>query len=234
MKKLIILLLITLSSHLITMAQDKMASMPPQEFVMARVWKNFSMANASMQGILRTPTKTYPIEMITKDRDILMLIPDADFSVNIAFSSSETVVKTGNGKGKNLKRLSVSEKKKSILDTDITYEDLGLTFLNWPDIREMGTDTIKTLPAFTYDVDAPPGQSAYQSVRFWISSQYYALLRVDAMDKNGQVIKRVEVNGVQKVGNAHVIKEMQVSTFTPGRTSSKSRTYLEIRNVTIQ
>ncbi|MDL5056943.1 outer membrane lipoprotein-sorting protein [Geitlerinema calcuttense] len=215
-------------------AQDKTAAIPSMEFVMARLWKNFSMADATMTGILRTPSKTYPMEMRTKDREILMLVPEANLSVQIAFSSSTTSVKRGDGQGRNLKALTAREQKAPILDTDISYEDLALSFLNWPDIREVGVDSVKTLPAYVYDVDAPAGQSAYASVRFWVSSQYFALIRVDAKDKNGQTIKRVEVNGVQRVGDAWVVKEMQVSTFHPGRTSSKSRTYLEIRQVKVQ
>ncbi len=186
-----------------------------------------------MKGVLRTPAKSYPFEMRTKDREILMLIPEANLSVEIVFSSGATVVRRGDGKGSNLKALTAREQKAPILDTDITYEDLALTFLNWPDIREAGTDNVKTLPAYSYDVSAPPGQSGYAQVRFWISSQYFAILKVDAQDQDGKTIKRVEVNGVQKVGNAWVIKEMQVSTFHPGRTSSKSRTYLEIRDVKV-
>jgi len=214
--------------------QNKQESLPSLEFVMARVWKNFSMSNATMQGVLRTPSKTYPIEMQTKDREILLLVPEANLSVEIIFSSSNTSIKKGDGKGKNLKVVSPKDQKQSILDTDISFEDLALSFLNWPDIREIGTDNVKTLPAYVYEVDAPAGQSGYEKVRFWISSQYFALIKVDAMDKNGLLIKRVEVNGVQKVGNAWVIKEMQVSAFSPGRSSSKSKTYLEIKDVKVK
>lgn len=56
------------------------------------------------------------------------------------------------------------------------------------------------------------------------------MLRVDAFNSQGQVIKRVEINGVMKVGDVYTIKEMMISDMIPGRDLSQSRTYIEIRD----
>ncbi|MDZ4814874.1 MAG: outer membrane lipoprotein-sorting protein [Verrucomicrobiota bacterium] len=206
--------------------------MPPIDFVMGRFWRNLSLHSADMKGILRTPTKVYKMNMRTTDREILMEVPEAGLAVQVNFSSAETKIKRGKI-GSTLKTLTGKEKSEKILDTDISYEDLGLTFLNWTEVTEIGTDDIKTLPAYTYEAIAPKGQSGYSKVRYWISSEYFSMLRADAMDANNKIIKRVQVNGVMKVQNAWVIREMQISTFSPGRTTSKSRTYLEILSAKI-
>ncbi len=51
---------------------------------------------------------------------------------------------------------------------------------------------------------------------------------MDGYNANNQVVKRVEVNGVQKIGKAYVLKEMLVSTLLPGRDISSSRTWVKI------
>ncbi|MDX2227015.1 MAG: outer membrane lipoprotein-sorting protein [Verrucomicrobiae bacterium] len=233
MKQAIIILLCVFAAPSLFGAPEKSTKMPPADYVMARLWRNFSMQKAEMKGILRTPGKIYPIIMTTDERDILLDVPGANLSIRVSLASDKTAIKRGKSGGKDMAELTAAQKKEKILDTDITYEDLGLKFLNWPDIREVGTDNIKTLASYAYDVEAPAGQSNYKSVRFWISSEYFALLRVDGLNAEGLCIKRVEVNGVMKVGNSYVIKEMMISSFTPGRTSSKSRTYLEIQEAKI-
>jgi len=208
---------------------DPDGQMPPLDYVMARLWNNFSLQDASLKGILRTPIKQYPITLKTKGREIFMDIPGADLSVRVRLSSDVTSIEKGKKGGKNMRSLSSQEKSEIILDTDIRYEDLALSFLNWPEIREAGTDSIKTLPAYAYDAKPAGMNSRYASVRYWISSEFFALLRADAMDKDGKLVKRVQVNGVMQVGQAWVIKELQISTYTPGFTYAKSTTYLEIK-----
>ena len=86
---------------------------------------------------------------------------------------------------------------KPILDTDITYGDLGLDFINWDDIEPLGTDTIKTLDAYVFEAKPGPNDhSRFASVRFWVSKQYWAFLRIDGLNAKGQTVKRVEVQDV--------------------------------------
>ena len=120
------------------------------------------------------------------------------------------------------------ELQQPVLDTDVTYEDLCLDFIHWAKVSALGTDDIKTLKAWAFEAE-PDGFSQYKKVRYWISADFFAFLRVDGYNDKGQVIKRVEVNGVQKIGSAYVIKEMQISTLVPGRELSSSRTYIEVR-----
>ena len=68
-----------------------------------------------------------------------------------------------------------------VLDTDVTYEDLGMGFIFWDRVTGLGCDSIKTLAAWAFEALPPEGSSSgYAKVRYWISSEYFAFLRVDA------------------------------------------------------
>ena len=151
--------------------------------------------------------------------------------IRVTLDPDHAVVERRKKEGDAWAAVSGKALKEAILDTDITYEDLGMGFIFWDNVTGIGCDSIKTLPAWCLEATPPDAaSSAYAKVRYWISSQYFAFLRVDGYNAKGQVIKRVEVNGVTQIGNAYVIKEMAVSTMLPDRDISASRTFIEIRD----
>ena len=121
---------------------------------------------------------------------------------------------------------------KSVLDTDITYEDLVVDFVNWDDIEPLGTDSIKTLPAYVFEAKpGPSDHSRFASVRFWVSKLYWAFLRVDGVNAKGQTVKRVEVQNVMQIGQYYVFKEMKVANMFPDKDDiASSTTFIDISN----
>jgi len=107
-----------------------------------------------------------------------------------------------------------------------------LNFINWDNVQPLGTDTIKTLPAYVFE--AKPGasdQTAFAAVRFWVSSQYWAFLRIDGLNAKEQTVKRVEVQDVMRIGKYTVFKEMKVSQMDPERNDiARSTTFIDIQD----
>jgi hypothetical protein len=209
-------------------APDPQGKVPSIEFVQARVWNNMKLQDFKLEGIIRTPKTIYPITLRTKGHELVYEFQDRPLQLRVVISPDASTVEKRSDSKSAWKPVTGKEKTQTILDSDITYEDLCLDFIRWEKVRPLGTDSIKTLPAWAFEA-TPNGESRYAKARYWISSEYYAFLRVDAYNAKNQVVKRVEVNGVQQIGKAYVIKEMQVSTLIPGRDISDSRTYIEIR-----
>ena len=117
-----------------------------------------------------------------------------------------------------------------VLGTDITYEDLGVDFVNWDDTEPLGVDSIKTLKAYVYEATPGPNDhSHYARVRYWVSSLYWAFLRIDGLNAQDQTVKRVEVQDVMQIGKFTVFKEMKVSTMDPTRNDIPlSTTFIDI------
>ncbi len=202
---------------------------PPPEWIQARVFRNLNLADFSLKGTLRTPKGNHPIELKTRGQEMLYLFKDSSLQIRVILDPSTATVERRSGDSGEWQTVSGKTLLQPVLDSDVTYEDLGLGFIFWDNVRGIGADSIKTLPAWALEAKAPVGTtSRYVKVRYWISSQFYAFLRVDGYNGDGQVIKRVEVNGVQQIGKVYVIKEMQVATMIPGRELSASRTYIDV------
>lgn len=181
-----------------------------------------------LEGVLRTSKSLHPLVMRTKGREMIYEFAERPLQIRVTMTPDGSRIQRRAKPTDPWRDVDGQARQERILDSDLNYEDLGLDFVRWSDVRPLGTDRIKTLAAWAYEA-APPGKSTYAKARFWISSEFMAVLRVDAMNDKAQVIKRVEVNGVQQVGEHYVIKEMQISSLIPGRELSSSRTYIEIR-----
>lgn len=210
-------------------AQDQVKSlMPPVDYVLARLWRNLQLQDFKLEGFVRTEKKKYPIVLRTKGREMIYEFQEPSLQVRVVLNPDRSIIEQRTTAKASWKEVSGKARLKNILDTDITFEDLGMEFLRWDQVKMLGTDSIKTLPTWVFE--AIPNQiSAYSKAKYWVSTQYFAFMQVDAFNSKNQVIKRVEVNGIQKIGQAYVIQEMQVSTMIPGRDLSSSRTWIDIR-----
>lgn len=208
-------------------APDPSRPTPPPALVQARVFRNLQLQDFTLDGNLHTPKKAYPIELKTRGREMVYLFKDQPLQIRVSLDPSSAVVQKRKSASDAWQTVSGAALKQTILDTDVAYEDLGLSFIFWDNMTGLGCDSIKTLNAWAFEA-TPNGASLYAKVRYWISSDYYAFLRVDGYNGKGQVIKRVEINGVRKIGQAYVVDEIQISTMVPGTDVSSSRTYIDV------
>ncbi|MDD2677019.1 MAG: outer membrane lipoprotein-sorting protein, partial [Methylacidiphilaceae bacterium] len=201
---------------------------PPLEFLQGRFWKNFRLQDFALHGVIESERESYPIQLILHDRKMIYDFENPPFQVRVEIQPERSLIERRRQKKEPWQPVSGRARQSPILDTDITYEDLCLDFMRWDQVKPLGTDRIKTLTAWAFDAIPPRETSAYARVRYWIAAEYYALLRADAYNGAGALVKRLEVNGVQRIGDAYVIKEMQVSSFDPKKEGS-SRTFINIR-----
>lgn len=227
-----LLLLLTLSSFLLAARPveagiNREGKVPPVEFVQARMWKNMQLADFKLEGQIKTYKNKYPIVLRTRGYEMIYEFINKPLQIRVVIDPDSSSVQTRAKSSDAWVTLSDKEKLKIILDSDITYEDLCLDFIRWEKVTPLGTDSIKTLSAWAFEA-VPTNASRYSKARYWISSEYFAFLRVDAYNKDNQVVKRVEVNSVQQIGRAYAIKEMMISNLIPGRDISKTQTWVQI------
>lgn len=207
---------------------DREGKVPPVEFVQARMWKNMKLADFRLEGVVRTSKRKYPMVLRTLGYEMIYEFQDQPLQIRVVIDPDSSTVQKRTKSSEPWVTLTDTEKLKTILDSDITYEDLCLDFIRWSHVTPLGTDMIKTLSTWAFEA-TPDGPSRYTKACYWISSEYFAFMRVDAYNKQGQVVKRVEVNSVQQIGKAYCIKEMMISNLIPGRDISKTQTWVEIR-----
>lgn len=211
---------------------DTAKQCPPIAYVQGMIWKRLEAAELTLNGSVRADK--------IKLRSGLMLrtaghnqeydFTDKPLQIGVKLDPGSSTLQKRAGASGAWSTISGTGRQQSILGTDITYEDLGVDFINWEDIAPVGLDSIKTLKAYVYD--ATPGandHSQYAKVRFWVSAQYWAFLRIDGLNAKGETVKRVEVQDVMNVGKFTVFKEMKVSTMDPTRNDIPlSTTFIDI------
>ncbi|HET9417730.1 MAG TPA: outer membrane lipoprotein-sorting protein [Chthoniobacterales bacterium] len=126
-------------------------------------------------------------------------------------------------------KFTASKLNQKIRGTGITYEDLALKFLYWPDARLVGQENVRTRNCWKLQLPAPSRESQYSNVLLWVDKGSGALMRMEGYDWNGQLAKRFEVVSAQKIDNRWFLKQMRVEELQPGTSRVLSRTYLEIK-----
>src|SRR5712671_299647 len=123
----------------------------------------------------------------------------------------------------------VEKLKEKVRGTGISYEDLTLEFLYWPNARVFGDETVRTRSCWKLQVVSPSRDLQYWNVLIWVDKASGALMRMEGYDWNGKLVKRFEVISAQKIDNRWFLKQMRVEKLQPGTNKVQVRTYLEIK-----
>lgn len=205
---------------------------PPIAYVQGMIWKRLDLADFTLNGTIRSDKtkKRYPITLLTHGHELVYEFQDQPLQIRVVLNPGAFTVEKRASSNDQWTPVTNADRAHSILDTDITYEDLGIDFVNWDDVTPLGTDSIKTLNAFVFDAKPGPNDhSRFAKVRYWVSSQYWCFLRIDGLNGKDQTVKRVEAQDVIKIGKYNVFKEMKVATMAPDRNDiAISTTFIDI------
>jgi hypothetical protein len=151
--------------------------------------------------------------------------PDEALQLRLGENDSRLEVVTNEG----VEKIAPAQFDHKIRGTAVTYEDLALRFLYWPNAKVLGDDTIQLVDCWRLELRAPPRQSQYPTVRLWVQKDGPALMKVEGYDSNGKLSKRFTVVSGQKIEGRWFLKQMRIEEFDPGTGKVKTRTYLEIK-----
>ena len=103
----------------------------------------------------------------------------------------------------------------TIRKTDLSWVDLTLSFLWWPDGELVGSDELRGRHAFVINLPAPENTLAddYKNVKVWIDKQAYMLLRAEGYGPDGTLLKRLWVDSFKKIDDRWMVKDMEVEAY---------------------
>lgn len=111
-----------------------------------------------------------------------------------------------------------------VAGTDLTYEDLALRFLYWPNPKLEGTEKVGGQECYKIRIDKPAGAAGrYQVVYVWAHTKFGAFMRIRGHDQKGGLLKEFQVEDIMQVAkDTWTLRKMQVSTHNPtnGRRTS--------------
>src|SRR6266446_10201522 len=114
------------------------------------------------------------------------------------------------------KKFSASRLDEKIGGTAVTYGDLALKFLYWPDAQVLGADTLRTRNCWKLRLPAPAKDSPYASVLLWVDKESGAIMRMEGYDVQDRLTKRFEVISAQKIDDRWFLKQMRIEEVQPG------------------
>jgi hypothetical protein len=123
----------------------------------------------------------------------------------------------------------------TVQQSDISWMDLALSFLWWPDGELVGRDEVKGRRCFVVRVPAPASvrggvagasASSYDAVRLWIDEEMRMLLQAEGLDTDGSAVRRLWVRSFKKIDDRWMIKDMEVESYPVA-----SRTKLHVSDV---
>ena len=97
----------------------------------------------------------------------------------------------------------------SIMDTDITWNDLGLLFLWRSDGKTQYKEKLRGRDC--YVIVFPLNGNGMQIV--WIDMQMLVLIQMEELDANGRLLRRMTVKSIKKISDQWMIKNLEIRAY---------------------
>jgi hypothetical protein len=141
-------------------------------------------------------------------------------------------------KGYRLKEVTAGSNKEvpaamyasGVRGTDMTYDDLSMRYLYWPKKVKIGEETLKTRRCYVVDLYNPQKLGEYYLVRIFVDKESGGLIRLNAYDWNGKLIKTCAVTAAMKLEKGETLmKTMEVIRYVPGTKKVAGETTFELK-----
>lgn len=181
---------------------------------------------ASLRAQIRGEEKSIPLHIGLKNHVITYEFKEPEQILLLKLEPGNTkLLEKKNGVSQTISGTHLHD---VIRDTGVSYQDLSLGFLYWPQPILQGEDIIKTRPAWKIDLQAPASEEIYGVARVWIDKDSGAILRIEGYDKKGLLLRRFEIVSAQKIDGLWMLKQMRIENFSPGNPDPVTRRYLEV------
>ncbi|MBM3860675.1 MAG: outer membrane lipoprotein-sorting protein [Verrucomicrobia bacterium] len=227
MRRALLILLAAFSAMADETAEPKKPAFPP-EAVLQRVWNNRAQKDFSLQARLFIKREQFvPVDILIKN------LPEEVRTVYRSGTMELLVVHSQ----KNLPRyylagtgeLTGARRMDKMLGSWISYYDLGLPFLYWPEPKHVGQDRMRGQDCYLIEVKSET--EPYRRVKLWVHTEYFALLRAEAFDVDDNQVKRIAITSFKRIGEVWIPRGMDFSFVPPGQSLPASeRSRLEIHD----
>src|ERR1041385_1525201 len=168
------------------------ADPPPSAVdILGQVRLQQSQQQLDLAGQLRSDATVIPFR-ITQTGPIIRYTfanPSETLQLRLGENGSRLDLVTEN----STKKFSSSRLDDKIGGTGVTYGDLALKFLYWPNAQVVGADNLRTRECWKLRLAASAKDSPYASVLLWVDHGSGAIMRMEGYDAKGQLTKRFEV-----------------------------------------
>jgi Outer membrane lipoprotein-sorting protein len=197
------------------------------EAIVSMVHRSRALNDYDLNGELTKGKSVVPFSIKLKDSLIHFKFENPRQHINLDITE----------KGYRLKEVSAGSNKEvpaamyatGIRGTDMTYDDISMRYLYWPKKVKIGEETLKTRRCYVVDLYNPQKLGEYYLVRIFVDKESGGLMRLNAYDWNGKLIKTCAVTAGMKVDGVTLMKTMEVIRYVPGTSKAAGETTFELK-----
>jgi Outer membrane lipoprotein-sorting protein len=207
----------------------QLAAEPPPSAreILATVRMQQTQQQIDLQGQLRQDATVIPFRLTQTGALIKYSFANPPEALQLRLGETDSRLEQLSGAG--VEKVTPAQFDRRVRGTPITYEDLALKFLYWPNARVVGDEPVRSRRCWKIEMQAPSRESQYSNVTLWVDRNTGALMEMEGYDWSGQLVKRFEVISVQKIDDRWFLKQMRIEEIQPTTHKVQSRTYLEIK-----
>jgi hypothetical protein len=202
------------------------AAPPSARQILEQVRLTESAQQLDLHGQLRSDATVIPFRLTQTGPIIRYTFAQPPVVVQLRLGESRSDLELV--KSNSTEKFSSDRLDEKIGGTGVTFGDLALSFLYWPDPQFIGTDSIRTRACWKLRLHPPSKSAAYSTVVLWVDQQSGAIMGLEAYNWHNQLAKKFEVVSAQKIDGRWFLKQMRIEEMQPGTTKVQSRSYLEI------
>jgi len=218
---------IALSLLALVLAVTINAALPSAREILESVRLQQAQQQLELEGQLREGDKVFPFRLTQTGPVIRYSFSNPAEALQLRLGENDSRLEEVTKEG--VEKITAAEFDRKVRGTSVTYEDLALKFLYWPDARVTGENSMRSRNGWKLELKAPSRQSQYSNVYLWVDKASGAIMRMDAFNWQGQLAKRFEVISGQKIEGRWFLKQMRIEEFAAGTNKVQTRTYLEIK-----
>ncbi len=201
---------------------------PTADQIVQLVHHSRALKKSELRGTLTKDDREVPFS-VRMEADLIRFSfenPKQIINLNIKQKGAElTEVLAGSNKPVPAKRYG-----EGIRSTDLSYDDISFRYLYWPKkIKQPKEETVKTRKCYVVDLYAPQQVGDYGVVRIYVDKESGGLMRMQAYDWQGRMIKVCSVTSGMKVDGATVLKSMDVHRYDPATQKIIGETTFELK-----
>jgi hypothetical protein len=217
----------TLFLSLLLVASTALAEFPAAKEILESVRLQQAQQQIDLQGQLRENEKVVPFHLTQTGPVIRYNFSNPDETLQLRLGDNDSRLEEVTRGG--TEKVTAAQFDRKVRGTAVSYEDLALKFLYWPDAKVTGENSIRTRNCWKLELKAPSRQSQYATIWLWVDKNSGALMRMEGYDWEGKLAKRFEVISAQKIEGRWFLKQMRIEEFAPATGKVQTRTYLEIK-----
>ncbi len=219
--------LAALTLQLFTASTTRAEPAPSARDILETVRMRQAQQQIDLHGQLRQNDLVIPFQLVQNGAVVRYIFTKPDEALQLQLGEKDSRLDEVTREG--TEKIKPAQFDRKIRGTELTYEDLALKFLYWPNADLLGSDNVRTRNCWKLELRPPSKQSQYSRVLLWVDKGSGALMRMEGYDPKGQLAKRFEVVSAQKIEDRWFLKQMRIETLQPGTNRVVSRMYLEIK-----